>query len=170
MMRILLVLCLLMLVTVSALAEGTIRYIVSEDGKTVNIRSGPGTKYHVVTRVKSGTQVEAEEANDGWCEVTYQGKKGYVKADFVTSKAPAATAKPDEPSGNSTVVGTLAYVTSPNGKSVNLRSGPGKTYDEVGEAQVGKDVTVLKKGSTWSRIRVDGRECYIMTRFLSTTF
>lgn len=169
MMRILLVLCLLMLVTVSALAEGTIRYIVSEDGKTVNIRSGPGTKYHVVTRVKSGTQVEAEEANDGWCEVTYQGKKGYVKADFVTSKAPAATAKPDEPAGNSTVVGTLAYVTSPNGKSVNLRSGPGKTYDEVGEAQVGKDVTVLKKGSTWSRIRVDGRECYIMTRFLSTT-
>ena len=168
MMRMLLVLCLLMLVTVSALAEGTIRYIVSEDGKTVNIRSGPGTKYHVVTRVKSGTQVEAEEANDGWCEVTYQGKKGYVKADFVTSKAPAATAKPDEPAGNSTVVGTLAYVTSSNGKSVNLRSGPGKTYDEVGEAQVGKDVTVLKKGSTWSRIRVDGRECYIMTRFLSS--
>ena len=169
-MRMLLLLCLLMVITVSALAEGTIRYIVSPDGKTVNIRSGPGTKYHLVTRVKSGEQVEDEEESDGWTRITYQGQKGYVKSDFVTEKAPAAAAKQaTATTSKDTGMGTLAYITSPNGKSVNLRSGPGKTYDEVGEVQVGKDVTVLKKGSTWSRIRIDGRECYVMSRFLSAT-
>ena len=160
---ILFLLCLLML-SFQALADSATRYIISPNGKTVNIRSGPGSSHSVVTRVKSGTEVEYDGEEDGWCRVRYQGKTGYVDASFVFT-SPQKTATPDTGSA----LGTLAYVTSPNGKPVNLRSGPGRTYAEVGEAAVGKDVTLLTRGNIWSKIRIDGSECYIMTKFLSSS-
>lgn len=162
-------LCLLIImVTLEAVAEGAVRYIVSPNGKTVNIRSGPGKNYKVVTAVKSGTQVEFIEDQDEWVEVQYKGKKGYVDAVYVTDAAPTAKAT-STPKPTDSSMGTLGYVTSENGKPVKLRSGPGKTYREVGEAEVGKDVTILTKGKTWSKIRIDGEECYLMSKFLSST-
>ncbi len=157
-----------LLVTLWLCASAETRYVVSENGATVNMRSGPGMGYSVVTRIKSGSEVEYVETEDGWCLVRYKGKSGYVDGSFVVdsvaAEEPKATNAP-----KSTQVPTLAYITSPNGKPANLRSGPGTGYDQVGTAEVGKAVTVYERGSSWSQISVDGEMCYVLTRLLSST-
>ena len=61
------------------------------------------------------------------------------------------------------------YVTSANGKGVNLRSGPSKTYSGIGFYSVGTEAWMVTRGSTWSYIRIGNRYGYMMTQFLTTT-
>ena len=62
----------------------------------VNLRSGAGTNYSVVTTMRKGTKVRFEDASlyNGWYRVTEQttSKTGYVRQDFVQADStPAGT-------------------------------------------------------------------------------
>jgi hypothetical protein len=58
------------------------------------------------------------------------------------------------------------YVTSKNGKGVNLRSGPAKTFSSIGFYSVGTPAAMITKGKTWSYIRIGNRYGYMMTQFI----
>ncbi|MGV8845928.1 SH3 domain-containing protein [Tessaracoccus sp.] len=67
---------------------------------SVNVRTGPGTGYDVVTALASGREVDITASqHDGWQQVSLKDGVGWVKATFLTSdtpvqasqKAPAAT-------------------------------------------------------------------------------
>jgi uncharacterized protein YraI len=45
---------------------------------TVNLRAAPGTKSEVVTKIPGGSLIDAGECTEGWCEVTWQDKKGFA--------------------------------------------------------------------------------------------
>jgi uncharacterized protein YraI len=45
---------------------------------TVNMRAAPGTKSEVVTKIPGGSLIDAGECTEGWCEVTWQDKKGFA--------------------------------------------------------------------------------------------
>lgn len=47
-------------------------------GSTVNLRAAPGTKSDVVTKIPGGSLIDAGECSEGWCEVTWQDKKGFA--------------------------------------------------------------------------------------------
>ncbi len=47
-------------------------------GSTVNLRAAPGTKSEVVTKIPGGSLIDAGECSEGWCEVTWQDKKGFA--------------------------------------------------------------------------------------------
>ena len=57
----------------SAAAEPT--YVPS----TVNLRSGPGTSNEIVAKIPGGSLVDAANCSE-WCEVEWQGKKGFAIA------------------------------------------------------------------------------------------
>ena len=59
-------------------------------------------------------------------------------------------------------------MTSANGKTVVLRSGPSKSYEVLGSYKVGQPVTVLEYGATWCMVRINGLDGYMMSEFLST--
>jgi uncharacterized protein YraI len=46
---------------------------------TVNLRAAPGTKSEVVTKIPSGSLIDADNCTEGWCAVTWQGKSGFAK-------------------------------------------------------------------------------------------
>ena len=46
---------------------------------TVNLRSGAGTNTEVVAKIPGGSLVEASNCSE-WCEVEWQGKKGFAIA------------------------------------------------------------------------------------------
>ena len=82
-----------------------------------------------------------------------------------TPSVPTPTPQPQPgPSGEYQV-----YVTSKNGKGVNLRSGPGKNYSSIGFYSVSTPAMMITKGKTWSYIRVGNRYGYMMTQFLTET-
>ena len=47
---------------------------------TVNLREGAGTDKPVLAKIPGGTRLEATNCGD-WCEVEWQGKKGFVIAN-----------------------------------------------------------------------------------------
>ncbi|MBE5843366.1 MAG: hypothetical protein E7302_04185 [Butyrivibrio sp.] len=57
----------------------------------VNLRSGAGTEYDKLMTLNRGTSVKVTgETTNGWYQVLYNGKLGYIKADYVQEK-PVAT-------------------------------------------------------------------------------
>ena len=74
-----------------------------------------------------------------------------------------------EPAPQFVEVNETVYVTfkRPENK-VNIRKGPGKQYDAVGEAKDGTKFTRVKYSSTWSAVLIDGVEYYVSSDCLST--
>ena len=69
---------------------------------------------------------------------------------------------------NSPVDGRLAYI---DGKSVNVREGPGKENAVISKLSRGEAVTIVWQDDTgWSRVRIegDGLEGYVSTSLLTT--
>ena len=53
------------------------------NGSRVNIRSGPGTGYPVLTQAVSGDKAYTIGINDGWYKVIYGNTIGYIRSDYL---------------------------------------------------------------------------------------
>lgn len=62
-------------------------------GSCVNVRSGPSTGYGIVTKVYAGAIVELIEKSGNWYHISYNGRKGYISADYVREYKGSATSK-----------------------------------------------------------------------------
>jgi len=50
---------------------------------TLNVRSGPGTDYDVITGLPAGTEIDVSGEEDGWIKVTLpEYGEGYISADY----------------------------------------------------------------------------------------
>ncbi|MBQ8160845.1 MAG: SH3 domain-containing protein [Clostridia bacterium] len=72
--------------------------------------------------------------------------------------------------GSSAMAATTvkAYVTSANGKAVNVREGAGKNYRAIAKLDVGTEVTVNGTEDEWTRIAFEGKEGYIQSVYLTS--
>lgn len=52
-------------------------------GTNVAMRRGMSTATEVITRIKTGTQVEGRSIGGAWIAVTYKGDRGYMMADYL---------------------------------------------------------------------------------------
>jgi uncharacterized protein YraI len=59
-------------VAVPAMAKPA--YIAS----TVNLRAAPGTGSEIVAKIPGGSLVDTGGCDEGWCEITWQDKKGFA--------------------------------------------------------------------------------------------
>ena len=136
-----------------------VAYVTSSNGKGVNLRKGPSTSYGSYGSYAVGTQLTVTAHTGDWSYVTINGLKGYMMTKYLTTEKP------------STPVDTTytAYVTSSNGRGVNLRKGPNTNYGSYGTYDVGTQVTVLSKNGSWSYIDIAGRKGYMMSKYLTTT-
>lgn len=118
----------------------------------VNVRSGPGTSYDTLGLLNAGTavQVYARDAGTQWYQIAYPsdpGGRGWVAAQYVTLAAGAeapldATPTPSGPSGRVLI-------------RLNVRSGPGTSFDSLGMLEADSVVALTGKNSTASWFRID---------------
>ena len=68
-------------------------------GSTVNLRAAPGTTSEILAKIPGGSLVDAGECSEGWCEITWQDKKGFAiqSALDMSGRVPAQRAA--RPSG-----------------------------------------------------------------------
>lgn len=109
-------------------------------GNVVNVRSGPGLNYQVVTKTEAGQGLSVVNKSGEWLQVRlYNGKEGWIRQDLVkiTAAAPAAS---------STRYGKI------NTKVLNVRSGPGTNYALV--TKIGQDEIhqILEEKDGWYKI------------------
>jgi len=136
----------------------------------VNVRSGPGTGYDSLGQLEAGTKVQitARDSQGAWYQILYpaapQGR-GWVAAQYVTVAAGAevpvdATPTPAGPTGR--VVQRL-----------NVRSGPGTTFDTLGLLEPGVVVSLTGKNATASWFQIDypagpGGRGWVTSQYIQT--
>lgn len=94
-------LCILFL-TMPLLVHAENKYQVTEAELTgtittdsaLNVRSGPGKEYEVIDKVKKDTLLQITgQTQDGWYQITLNGKTGYVSAQYVSTDTPEEAEK-----------------------------------------------------------------------------
>ena len=145
----------------SSVAGGYTAYVVSGNGKTVVLRSGPSKQYDILASYNVGQKVTVINYGSTWCEINVNGLVGYMMTEFLSTVKPSGTT-----SGSSSYT---AYVTSSNGKGVRLRMGAGKIYPTIATYSVGTKVTVVEYGSTWSKVTIGTNTGYMMSEYLTTS-
>lgn len=66
--------------------NNTIYGYVSAQGSGLRVRQGPGTNYAILATVSDGTQYAITGKTDGWYQICYNGRTGYVSADYILEK------------------------------------------------------------------------------------
>lgn len=64
-------------------SQSSEKYVVSTNGATLTLRSGPGTNYGVRARMPKGSTVEVYSINNGWANLSYNGTRGYASAQYL---------------------------------------------------------------------------------------
>lgn len=140
------------MITPSLALNGT----VTTGGSTLRLRSEASTESTILKQLANSTVVEVLSSLDGgWYQVSYEGTTGYVSAEYLTVNddenlsddvevvAAAETAQA-ESDGKS-------YVRIAEGP-LNIRTGPGTSYNKVGMLYTGRVVEVLDLTNGWYKI------------------
>ncbi len=117
----------------------------------LNMRSGAGTSYRVITTLNKGTVVDVVSESNGWTKVKYDGRLGYVSSKYLEAIKPESSNK------------TTKEV---NIDSLNVRNGSNTSYGVVGKLKKGEKVSVLSESNGWSKISYNGKEAYTSSRYL----
>ena len=92
--------------TVATTADAAIGYgKVSAGGSTLNMRSGAGTSYGVVSSLPDGTIAEIVGINNGWYKIQYGGKTGYVSSDYMVTVKDSVGSRSTAETASSSAIG-----------------------------------------------------------------
>ena len=97
--------------------------------------------------------VVLEEVEDGWYKVDYQSVQGYMFGAYLDVET---TAELD-----------LGYGVVRVSSSLNVRSGPGTTYEKVGSLYNGAVVSITGIEEGWYKISYGTGECYVSSDYVA---
>lgn len=155
-----LVLLLSLFAPASALAEvitGTVQ--MPNDGGSLHLRSKASKTSASAGYVQDGDSLKVyledaarDNENELWVKVKVErtGKSGYIKSKYI-----------------SRAYGPMVYVNA-SGGSMKVRKGPGTSFGVAGYVQHKQSISVLTRGTTWSKIKVSstGVTGYIKTMYI----
>ena len=134
-------------------------------GETVNVRSGPGTNFPIITTLSHGTKVVAETPQSLWSKIKVYGPTailGHMMTEFLT---------PNNPSSGGTNPSTTdlfyARVTTASG-TLNMREGPGTNHSI--QCSIPKDRIVLCEEITsngWYKTKFKGNAGYLSGQYMT---
>ncbi len=132
----------------------------------VNLRSGAGTGYAVVGKLKSGEFVaRIGIGKNGWSKLLYNGQTVYAITSYLSNEV-ISVEKPD-------IVGGMTFLPKNDRITakieVNLRTLPTTNSESVGRLTSGTFLnrTAISDGG-WSRLEYNGKTVYAVTSYLTT--
>ena len=124
----------------------------------LNIRKGPGTDYDAVGKYKKGDKVTVTESKDGWGKTD----KGWISMKYVSTSGSTTTSSSTSTStttdskyttlvtnGSTTSLGSVKITIG----ALNVRYGPGSSYEVVTKVTNGTSHTYFQKSGDWVRIK-----------------
>ena len=139
-------------IKVSSGSTSQTSYKATVTATSLNVRSGAGTSYSVITKLSKGTVVDViESASNGWKKIkTSGGTTGWVSGDYLTTGS-AGNSSTD----NST--SQTSYKATVTATSLNVRSGAGTSYSVITKLSKGTVVDVIESASNgWKKIKTSG--------------
>ena len=138
---------------------------VTNGSRVVNLRAEPSTKSAIIMYYPTGTEVNVISHGADWDYIQVGSNKGYMMTRFLTTAKPAPTDVPATPTPKPGAY--TAYVTSDNGKAVNVRKGPGTGHSVKFKAPYGSEIKVLEHNEKWDKIEQNGQTGYMQNKFIT---
>ena len=129
----------------------------------VNVRSGAGNSYSVLTVMKSGTTTASLGNSGKWTKVNVNGKTGYVYSKYLTSGGNTSSTPSNNGSQN---VSKTVYISA---SSLNVRSGAGTSYSVIGNLKKGNSASVVGSTSGWYKIKYGSGYGYISSKYTTSS-
>ncbi|KOR80689.1 hypothetical protein AM232_21185 [Bacillus sp. FJAT-21352] len=140
----------------------TTKYVNVSTG-SLNMRKSGSDSASIVAKLTRGTQVTVYSESKGWAKVKANGKEGYVSTKYLSSTKPGAVKK-----AAATVKTTTKYVNVSTG-SLNMRKSGSDSASLVTKLKRGTQVTVYSESKGWAKIKANGKDGYVSTKYLSAT-
>ncbi|GEM_PF-1091775 len=163
----------------------------SADG--LNLRSGPGQSYDIVTVMPNGAAVTitGNPTTDNWLPLQYSGQIGWADGAYITLNAPTPPQAGGNGSPSVAAAAPAASVTPPAAPlaaaasvtpapagtatvlppdGLNLRSGPDTSYGVVTVIPGGASVTITGAANNqWYPVSVNGQSGWVDGAFISNS-
>ena len=131
----------------------------------LNMRSGPGSNYGVIGTLRNNDKVEIIKEVDGWYEIKFNGKVGYVSSQYIKIvDNESSEEKPVEPEKPSVSVNKQGVVKV--NSALNMRSGPGSNYGVIGTLRNNDKVEIIKEVDGWYEIKFNGKIGYVSSQYI----
>ena len=115
----------------------------------------------LLVSVRSGASVNIVASKGDWYKIEYGTGYGYVLKSYVRLNDSSSSGSDSSGSSSSGSSSTATTTTS-----VNLRAKGTTASDKLGTFAKGTKVTVLDKGSSWSKVEVSGKTGYMLNSYL----
>ena len=127
-------------------------YKASVIGTSVRLRSQPNTSSDTLGYYSNGVTLTALGSVSGWYKVSYNGKTGYMSAQYVriTPSDSYSSAK----SGSVT------------GSDVRMRMGPSTDFASVGTLSKGASVKISGETGSWYEVSYNGKYGYMSKDYI----
>jgi uncharacterized protein YgiM (DUF1202 family) len=133
----------------------------------VNLRSGPGAGYPVVTILFNGQllTVLGRNVDNSWVQVQLiGGTTGWVNARYVATSVPVGNLNVNAQTGSNS-----AFVTS---SFLNLRAGPGANFQDLGTIGFGQALNLIGRNAdnSWVQVNIPGgaQGAWVSARYISS--
>lgn len=126
----------------------------------LNVRKGAGTGYAKLGSLSNGTKVNYYGDQDGWLQIQYNSKTGYISKQY-TSVTSGATNSGGSSSGGSSSSGKVQVTAS----SLNVRKEPNTNCKILGSLSNGKVVEYSGESNGWLKISYNGATAWISKKY-----
>lgn len=140
----------------AAADDGELSYgAATVNATSLNLRSGPSTDYERITLIMKNQRLVILDKGDGkWYHVNYEGKVGYVDADYLKD---VNTVENFNASGEITAT------------SVRLREKPNTDSNVLASLDTGNKVSVIGINEGWYKVKVSGKTGYVRSDLMKIT-
>lgn len=129
----------------------------------VNIREKADQDSDRLGQAEKGQTFTRTGTEGDWSIIDYDGKKGYIKSEFLTTDVSSDEEEEEAATSNGLPEGT--EITLEN--TTNIRSSMDETSDKVGVAYPGEKVTVVMSyAEGWTKVKWNGETGYVKTDLL----
>ncbi|WP_456061849.1 SH3 domain-containing protein [Bacillus massiliglaciei] len=133
----------------------SVKYVHVSKGSSLNVRSNASTTGTIIGKLSNDEKVIVYSESNGWSQIQINGKKGYVSSNYLTSKTTSATTK-------------TKYVNVSTG-SLNMRKSGSTSAAIVANLKKGTAVTVYSESNGWAKVKANGKDGYVSTKYLSAS-
>ena len=122
----------------------------------LNIRDGASISSSKIGQIPDGTKVSVVDFNSNktWAKIIYNGKTGWVSAQYLSTKS-------QEPSQNEDT-----YWDGTTTENLNMRKGPSTDYSIIITIPKNSEVKIYEKQSGWAKIKYKSYEGYCSASFI----
>lgn len=121
----------------------------------LNVRSGAGTNYSVVTQITNNTKLAINSEKNGWYKVTLQnGKIGYVSSKYVKVISSSENNNNNSNNGSSEEIIKRGKVTGIS-TVLNVRNGASISSKKISYLRNNTTVEILGESGNWYKIKSD---------------